>query len=45
VFERLKKFGDPWHDFRRRSMSLSPARVKLEELDVARRLPQEAELR
>jgi bifunctional non-homologous end joining protein LigD len=45
VFERLEKIGDPWHDFRRRSTSLIPARVKLEELDVARRVPQEAELR
>jgi bifunctional non-homologous end joining protein LigD len=45
VFERLEKIGDPWHDFHRRSASLVQARVKLEAMNVARRVPQEAELR
>jgi bifunctional non-homologous end joining protein LigD len=44
VFDRLAKTGDPWKDFRRRGVSLARARKKLEGLNVARRVSQEAEL-
>jgi bifunctional non-homologous end joining protein LigD len=36
VFERLARTGDPWHDFRRHSISLKGPRAKLEAWDAAR---------
>jgi bifunctional non-homologous end joining protein LigD len=36
VFERLARAGDPWHDFRRHSVSLKGPRAKLETWDAAR---------
>ncbi|HEV8712411.1 MAG TPA: non-homologous end-joining DNA ligase [Candidatus Binatia bacterium] len=44
VCDRLDKVRDPWTDFWRRSVSLSRARQKLEQLNVTRRVPQEEEI-
>jgi bifunctional non-homologous end joining protein LigD len=45
VFKRLDRVPDPWADFWQRAVSLGRARRKLEDLDAARRVPQEAEFR
>jgi bifunctional non-homologous end joining protein LigD len=37
VFERLEKFGDPWHEYRRAAASLRAAYRKLEKRSAARR--------
>lgn len=39
IFDRLGKVGDPWTNFRRRRVSLTRARRKLEELNATRRVP------
>jgi bifunctional non-homologous end joining protein LigD len=36
VFERLARTGDPWHDFRRHSVSLKGPRARFEGWDAAR---------
>jgi bifunctional non-homologous end joining protein LigD len=45
VFKRLDRVPDPWADFWQRAVSLGRARRKLEDLDAARTIPQEAEFR
>jgi bifunctional non-homologous end joining protein LigD len=45
VFDRLQKIGDPWAGFWQRRALLDRARQQLEELHVARRVPQEEEAR
>jgi bifunctional non-homologous end joining protein LigD len=45
VFDQLAATGDPWKDFWRRSVSLTPSRKKLEGLNVTRRISQEEEIR
>ena len=44
VFKRLEKIADPWADFQRRAVLLNGARRQLEQLDVSRRVSQEAEI-
>jgi bifunctional non-homologous end joining protein LigD len=36
VFDRLERTGDPWHDFRRHSVSLKKPRARFEASDAAR---------
>jgi len=39
VFERVEKFGDPWHEYRRAAASLRSAYRRLEKRSATRRIP------